>query len=202
MFRTGLICSCFFIVLSTSAQSTFKAGLVAGLNAAQFDGDSYSGYHKPGFYGGGFVRSSINAKWDWTFEISYSQKGAKKVPTENSPVSYFLSLDYVEVPLLLRYHYKKILFEGGTGVGVLFRQYEEVDYIHVASRPFHRLEWSSDVGIGYSISDRLTAGVRHTYSILPVRPHASGVVYHLNLGESNNVLSFTFRYEFGNKEEQ
>jgi hypothetical protein len=184
------------------AQRTFKAGLVAGLNASQFDGDGYSGYNKPGFYGGGFVRSTINEKWDWTFELCFTQKGAKKEPTETSPNQYFLSLQYMEVPLLFRYHYKKVFFEAGTGLGALFKQYEEVGYIQVSQRPFHRLEWSSDIGIAYSISDRLTAGVRHTYSILPVRPHASGVTYYLNLGESNNVLTFAFRYEFGasNKE--
>jgi hypothetical protein len=185
---------------AASAQRTFKAGLVAGVNATQYDGDTYSGYNKPGFYGGGFVRSAINEKWDWTFELCLSQKGARKTPTDNSPNQYFLVLDYVEVPVLVRYRYKKVLFEGGMGFGVLFRTYEEVGYISIKPRPFHRLEWSSDVGIAYMLSQRLTAGVRHTYSILPVRPHASGATWYRNLGESNNVLTFAFRYEFGEKD--
>jgi hypothetical protein len=197
MKRTLIVFFFFVSLTSLSAQSTFKAGLIAGLNACQFDGDGYSGYHKPGFYGGGFVRHPMSEKWDWSFELCYSQKGAKKIPTDNFPTSYFLALDYVEVPFVFSYHYKKIFLQFGTGLAALVKQYEEVNYLHVTARPFHRLEWSSVIGLGYPITERLMVSCRHVYSILPVRPHASGVTYRLNLGESNNVLNFTFRYEFG-----
>ncbi len=187
------------------AQKKFKAGLCVGINATQFDGDSYAGYNKAGIYGGIYLNNDISTKWQWEFGILYSEKGARKNPQTNFPNQYFLRLQYVEVPLIIRYKYKKGLsFETGTGFGVLFKVYEEANNLPITGiKPFKKYEVPFHAGIGYNASEKLQIIWRFSYSAIPVRPHASGTINinRLNFGASNNVLTFMIRYTFGKTDE-
>ena len=55
---------------------TFKLGLVAGLNAAQVDGDDLAGYDKLAFVVGGQVSYRIDKYLMPSVSILYSQKGS------------------------------------------------------------------------------------------------------------------------------
>ncbi len=191
------------------AQRQFHAGIAAGISATQYDGDTYSGYDKLGLNGGGFVNTSIGEKWDLQFEILYFQKGAKKLPhfDKGDYSEYLLKLDYIEVPILLRWNLSdKFTAEGGLGIGRLIRQYEEENYVpkpvSSMNAPFTNTEFSYDLGVGYKIIPNLSFNWRFTYSLFTMRgerPKWLGI-YSYFAGEFNNCMAFTLRYSFGAKQ--
>lgn len=56
----------------------FEAGLLAGFNGSQVEGDSFKGYHKPGVLAGLFVQTDIVPAVFAGMEIKYSQKGSRR----------------------------------------------------------------------------------------------------------------------------
>lgn len=190
---------------SNSYAQLFRAGISAGTAISQYDGDGYSGYNKIGLNAGGFVKTELNDKWAFQFEIIYVQKGAIRNinPAKNYVNQYALKLNYMEVPLLLKYKYKKVVVESGIGIGVLIKSYEEANYGDITGvRPFNKTELSFNAGVNYPLSDKLQINWRFTYSLLPARPFPAGATYLLNLGECNNVISFTLKYAFGKPDEK
>lgn len=202
----AILLFCLLVFLSScplAAQSKFKAGLLAGFTATQYDGDSHAGYNKLGLLGGVFSRIPINERWKFQFAITYFQKGARKYPNpEKGDFSqYELNLDYAEVPVLFLVKYKKIVIEGGLAIGFLVAEKEVVNEIDITGlRPFGATDFSFNLGLTYRINDSWEINSRYNYSILPVRPHPSGSVHRWNRGEYNNCLSFELRYIFGQKE--
>lgn len=194
-----------FLTNSLFAQKTFKVGLSLGLSASQYDGDTYGGYHKAGITGGAFVRKKFNPKWDGQFEIIYTQKGAIKNPDpeQGDYSQYELYIDYIEVPVVAKWHYKAILLEAGLGFGRLIKTKEIVNGTDFTGiRNFYKTEMSYFIGAGYALSKHLELNARLTYSLLPVRPHLSGLTFWFNRGEYNNGICFTLKYLFGNTDEQ
>lgn len=186
------------------SQTNFKAGLLGGFTATQYDGDSYANYNKLGFVAGAFSRIKLNTKWNFQFEITYFQKGARRypVPSKGDFREYSLKLDYAEVPLILQVDYKKFILEFGLAAGFLVRNKEIVNEIDITGdRPFGKTDFSLVAGLSYQLNENWEVCSRYSYSILPVRPHAGGGVQWFNRGEYNNCLSFELRYVFGKKEE-
>ncbi len=89
--------SCFFI--KTTAQTTFKGGLLLGLNASQINGDKSAGYNKFGLQGGVQVSVETSETRYWTTGISYSERGSRVTASE-SPLLWRIKLPYIEIPLL------------------------------------------------------------------------------------------------------
>lgn len=189
----------------TKAQQRFKAGLKAGLSTSQVAGDTYSGYHKAGFDGGGFVTGKLSEKWSAQFEIIYIQKGSKhnQNPDKGDFSFYFLQLDYVEVPVVFQYHQQKLTFEAGPGFGYLVKEREYNDYGDITGvSPFFKTEVSFNLGISYIIYKNLGMNWRYCNSFLAIRKHASGASTWYNPGQINNVLAFTLTYQFGNEKSE
>ncbi|PHN02126.1 porin family protein [Flavilitoribacter nigricans] len=93
-------------VPETSAQSDgrFAAGLVAGINAAQIDGDTYAGYRKLGFQAGLQGMVLLGERFALSTEILLSQRGAQ--PSRKEKLEDFdnyinIRLTYIEIPILL-----------------------------------------------------------------------------------------------------
>lgn len=199
----------FFIVFLFSskiqAQQRFKAGVKLGLSTSQVAGDTYSGFHKAGLAGGGYVTGKLNTNWTAQFEIIYIQKGSKHNYNEEAGdfTYYFLQLDYIEVPLLFQFHQKKFTFELGPGFGFLIK---EKEYNHVQDltgyRPFNKNEITLNIGISYIIYKRLGMNWRYTNSVSSIRSHASGASTWNNPGQRNNVITFSLTYTFGHAAEE
>ena len=190
-------------VLISPAQSRFRAGLKAGIATSQVEGDTYGGFDKFGFAGGGTLNAKLNDMWKLQFEILYIQKGSKHVGDANKgDLSFYLmQLNYVEVPLLIQYKQKKITFEAGPGFGYLISAREYTEYGEVINPiPFYNTEVNGSLGIHYEIYKNLGITWRFTNSILPIRKYASGASFWFNPGQRNNVLAFTLTYTFGSAE--
>jgi hypothetical protein len=199
------------VIFLTSAflqAQTFKGGIMAGLSTSQVDGDMYAGYHRAGLIAGVFVNHSLSEKLLWQMEMKFIQKGSFK--NENPDVGdysiYNLRLNYIELPILIRYIYKThFSFDAGIGVGYLAK-YHEADQVgelpYDASRPdFHKFELSTQLGAFYHINNNWWINARYSYSILPARDHAGGGVHWTNRGQYNNVLQFSLYYCFGKTDE-
>lgn len=192
----------------------FNAGLLFGLSASQVHGDNLSGFDKMGLVGGGFVKTSINEKWDAFFEIIYVQKGSRKIPnpSKGDYLTYDLKLDYAEVPVLVRYtFYKQFALEFGPAFGALVRQSEVSNDINLLQvypeKAFSKTDFTFVTGINYLFQGKFDINIRYTNSYLPVRRFDVPVYYPnwffnlFNRGFYNNVLTFTARYTFGVKKE-
>ena len=85
-----------------SAQSRFGGGVVMGFNAAQMDGDRAAGYHKVGLNGGlrGIIRLNETGEWLLTTELLYSQRGARSVENDFTPI-WKATFNYIEVPVMI-----------------------------------------------------------------------------------------------------
>ena len=123
-FLTIIILSGF---LSSSAQ-VFNTGIVLGLNGSQVDGDGYGGFNKMGFIAGAFTNASLSEKWSTQFEIYYINKGSFKAarPDKGDYRHFNLNVNYIEIPLALRYKYQNFMFESGL-YGSKFLSYHMED---------------------------------------------------------------------------
>jgi hypothetical protein len=93
-----------FFNKKTTCQQTFQAGLVAGLTAAQLDGDDAYGYNQPGLQAGGRVGFFIREKQQLTLEMTFSQRGARLVGNpELGAGGFTVRTNYIDIPV--QWHY-------------------------------------------------------------------------------------------------
>jgi hypothetical protein len=205
--RQLLFTLCFLSVFPLASQAQrFNGGAFFGLNTSQISGDELAGFDKAGLYLGAFANLSGESKpGGWQIEVGYLEKGSRKLPHPDKGdfYSYRLRLNYVETYISYQYFWRTYLwFEAGPSLGVLVRSSEQVNEGGSASRLdngefFDRYDLSLNIGANYRLSETWSLGVRFANSIIPVRPHASGASYILNFGQYNEILSFSFRYQFG-----
>ena len=104
----------------------FKAGLIAGFNAAQINGDQSAGFNKFGLLGGLRGVTILNEKMEISLELLFSQRGSRSSNNENV-IPFKISLNYVEIPVLFNYldwlegdgEYYKLHFHAGFSYGRL-----------------------------------------------------------------------------------
>ena len=181
-----------------------KGGLIAGISTSQVSGDNLGGFDKAGFTAGALAKTTLSEKLDFEIELLYVQKGSKKNinPDKNDYVYYKLQLNYVEVPIMIKYKFSdKWIFDAGLSYGRLVHSSEEDEYGEFPeSIPFKKDEFSVNGGLNYFIFKNIVMNWRLSQSVLPIRPHSSGAQYRLNRGQFNTVLMFLLKYEFGGKE--
>ncbi|MGC8864163.1 MAG: porin family protein [Bacteroidales bacterium] len=195
---TGMLFSC----AESRAQQVF-GGLVFGVNGSQVAGDVASGYDKAGIHAGIFAYTHLSEKSVFQMELVYSQKGARKNPSEkNGYQQYLLRLNYIDLPFIYKYIYNEQLsFEAGLSYGYLLYHYEEANFsLDVGDAGFHQHALNILVGINYRFAERWAAGLRSTNSLYQVRDHVSGASRFPNYGQYNDVLTLSFQYFFGAQE--
>ena len=191
-----------FILLPGYAQfgKYFEGGIVGGLTASQVDGDTYAGFNKVGFMAGGYARRMFTYTVAGQMELRYIMKGAFSSDNEYNPHYYKLILHYIDIPLMIQYHYREnVIFDIGISPEfiVFHQEWEDVNSpTPVKDAPeFHRITFSALCGVGYTFWDIITVNARYGYSIIPIRDHPSGQTYLLNRGQYNNVLMFGIYYQ-------
>jgi hypothetical protein len=208
----------FFFLYSAAIGQRFQAGVLGGISTSQVDGDTWAGYDKAGAFVGGFVTRDFSetSKWSASFELTYIQKGSRKIPHPDKGdfASYQLKLNYAEVPLLLRYNFSgmdslgekrmKFALEGGITLGALVfsKEYDASGFIPYNGVPFQKADYSVVLGLNYFLSKHIGFDVRTEYSIVPVRKGGTASYYQnwtykfLKPGFYNNLLVFSLRYQF------
>ncbi|MCE3259862.1 MAG: hypothetical protein K0S12_1503 [Bacteroidetes bacterium] len=179
-----------------------------GLNACQIHGDSYSGFHKAGIFGGLAVNAKLGEKSSLEMGFYFSQKGSRhnQNPEKGDFSFYFVNLNYIDLPLSYRrYLNKDYFFTAGPSVAYLISYREETergDWTGVY--PFENFEYGVNVGLGKKIKERFFVEIRSSNSIAPIRSY--GVIANLvfypnavarafNRGLYNNILTFFVSYK-------
>jgi hypothetical protein len=196
-----ILCCC-VIITNVDAQRTFRAGVQAGINGCQIHGDSYSGFNAAGPVAGVSIAVNPDKKLHWLLEFQYAMKGSRKIayPEKGDYDAFQLRLNYVELPLLVRYQYKDIYFQAGWSFGVLAKVREWDDFGEVPPRDFQRFEHASILGIGYQINEFFAVDMRMVNSMLPIKKFAVPLYYQnrlqnlFNRGMYNNILGLTVTY--------
>ena len=104
--------------------------------------------------------------------ISYFQKGSRHNPDEKRQdmTFYLMRLGYVEMPFLYQLHLKnKAILEVGPSLSFLLHSYEELNYEEISFGKFTLFNPSFMAGIGFPITERLSAHFRMNSSLLSIR---------------------------------
>ena len=121
------------LIFSDQSFSQHILGSVsAGINLSQVDGDEVYGYNKVGLNIGpsAIIPFGKNKRWSVTLELLYSQLGSRQknvntvIDTVLTPPpkyydGYRLSLNYVQIPVIVHYTDKRSV---AGGVGFLYGQ--------------------------------------------------------------------------------
>lgn len=180
--------------------SEFKAGLKAGLNTSQMDGDGYAGFNKINPQAGLFLNKRLKNQAKLQFELLYIQKGSRFAgdPDNGIYTTYRIQMDYVEVPLLYQYEWRKFLFEIGPGLGVLFNTKEEDSNGLVPKSGFkwRRYEIDAMLGLNYFFNEKAFVNIRIHRSILSTVSTVAVTPYGTFGGTFNSVIGTSFNWTF------
>lgn len=179
---------------------TLKPGL--GINGTQVHGDGYSGYDKAGLFLGVAVNARLNERTSLELGFYFSQKGSRHTPNpKTGDFSYYrLNLNYIELPLSLRYHLNpKYFLTLGPYISYLINFRENINYSDVTHmNSFNSFEMGANVGLGRQIAKNFYLEVRCGNSLFPVWnygfaatlvPYPNPVARFFNKGLYNNVLT-------------
>ncbi len=197
----------FIFTISLKAQEydrKFHPVVFLGVVASQVDGDLYGSYSKAGLNGGFGITRAIHPKWNFDLGISYIQKGSRKNinPKDNDYTFYILRLNYVEVPLLFKYHIKTFNVVFGMNAGYLISSHEE-SHVGMITYPFKKTDFCASLGFEFKITEKLSVMAKTNYSIRPVRDYLTQGAYPPSIffkgvkpGLYNNYITITLHYTF------
>jgi len=181
-----------FFVFQLSGQRTrkdyiadserFSAGFLIGLNAAQIDGDQFTGFDKRGITGGlrGIVR--FTPRLDFNIEFLYSKKGSN-IPlspfvNQNNPLNHReIDLTYMDVPFFFKFMLKPKPSFWHIELGAVYSRMIQSEITEFISDPTRQFAYSSIVdefkksdfsaltGLGYTWKNGLSLNLRYTISI-------------------------------------
>ena len=162
---------------SLSAQPRFGAGIVAGINASQIQGDDSAGYNRLGVRAGVRGIAHLSEKADFGLDLLYSMRGSttELVPNNNS-LRYVIHLDYIEVPVWISYKdwlapdgYYRIQGFAGLSYGRLFNtRVVDVIILEDEQENFAKNDLSLTLGVAYHLSRRFSLGFNYTRSLVPL----------------------------------
>jgi len=159
-----------------------SVGAIAGANFAQVDGDNYAGYRKVGANVGGIGHIRLYKHLTFSFELLYSQKGAKSdiirystLDSSTYALKYGIQLNYAEIPMMINYFDKH---KSHVGVGVSFSRLLNGTETLVTSPPvaikledypFRKDNFDLVAGANLHLWKGLYFNVRFQYSLVPIR---------------------------------
>ena len=205
---TGTLFLLLLMVMSSfSIQAQrFNAGLMLGGVTSQVDGDTYDGYHKWGYLGGGYVTLQISPHSSFQMELEYIQKGSRRNDTTVSGGdTYLLRLHYIEIPVLYQYTFKKrFYFEAGPAADVSIGSLElKNGAVPPETVPLRPVTFTGIFGFGAYLTNHLRINIRSNYSLNSIRSKNNYGGYRRMLfetGQYNNVLSLSLLWDFKAKE--
>ena len=160
-------------------------GVLAGANFSQVDGDNYAGYRKVGANLGGIGHIRIYRHVAFSFEMLYSQKGAKSdiirfstLDSTTAALKYGIRLNYVEIPLMLNYFDKRKSHVGvGFSYSRLLNSSETLvtnppTALDLNNYPFRKDNYDLIAGADLHLWKGLFFNVRFQYSLTPIRTYS------------------------------
>lgn len=119
---------CFLTVAISLQAQRFQAGLVAGVNLSQIDGDRLAGFNQPGLSAGAKVATILSDRWQVSLELLYSQQGARRNNKDDPSSAYDrIRLNFVEVPVAINFKEWKFHLTAGVSYARLIN-YKVIDF--------------------------------------------------------------------------
>ena len=180
----------------------FDAGVLAGFNASQVNGDTYQGYYKPGLLGGLFVRTDLAPAVFAGMELKYSQKGARNkiTPKDPDPKKYIMRLGYADIPVFVGFRTSNtVSVIGGISAGYLVHGAEYNEYGKFPPQDqvkFKAFDVQAFAGFQYDLLDQVILDLRIAYSVLPIRGQPGETYWYWLDNQFNNVISLALCYRF------
>ncbi|MCW3124119.1 MAG: hypothetical protein JWQ38_3611 [Flavipsychrobacter sp.] len=159
----------------------FYAGLIGGANFAQVDGDNFAGYHKVGANVGGIGYVQVYKHTAVSWEILYTEKGAKSNFPRPSGIDsiyilkYNINARYAEIPLMINYFDQR---KSHFGVGVSYSRLitateglktDRPYAIDLTKYPFVKNNFDIVAGAQLHLVKGLFMNFRFQYSLNPIR---------------------------------
>lgn len=205
MIRKIILLSVFIFVSGIGFSQRFNAGILAGANGSQLDGDNNDGYHKFGYQAGAFVNLSVSPSSSFQLEMEYIQKGSRINADSLTNVgnTFLFRFHYLEVPLLYQFTFAdRFSIEAGPAMDVLLGSLEESNGQEIASTvPLRPVTLSGIFGVSGFLTDQLKVNFRFNYSLLSIRetnlplPPSYRHIF-FEKGQFNNVLSLSLFWYF------
>ncbi|NJK95492.1 MAG: PorT family protein, partial [Bacteroidales bacterium] len=131
-------------------------------------------------------------------QIRFMQKGANKKVNENDLSKYTSKLNYIEVPVLLKFKQSdKIYWHIGPGFGYLFKYSVEDENgpLDMDAISFRSFELSGLAGFRYLLTKNLGISVTFSYSLIPIADHPKDPIHFRQPGLYNNVFTMLLSYQ-------
>ncbi|HSG67829.1 MAG TPA: porin family protein [Bacteroidales bacterium] len=190
----------FASILVFGFSQRFNGGAMIGLIAGQVAGDTYSGYSKVGPAAGFFVNFQPADHSSIQLELAYMQKGSRKSANtvKEDYDSYLLRLNYIEMPLLYRYHIRWFALEAGPSLGFFMSGYEEYNGEDVKADDFASVTFQLNFGVVFTVAENWKFGIRTNNSLTNLRNqtytgHVSRFWTH---GQFSDLILFSVGYQF------
>lgn len=193
---TGLL----VFICQYSFSQRFEGGALVGLNASQVDGDTYSGYKKPGVVAGGYVQTDLSRTVFAGMELKFAQKGSRNVDSlaTDGQIKYIMRLTYAELPVYLGIRTsERISLLVGLSPGYLIKGTEYNDYgkfVAQDQHPFNAFDLEAMLGFRFQLAKRIFVDLRGAYSLLPIRDQTGDALWYWKSNQFNNLLSTTLLY--------
>ena len=178
----------------------FDAGLIAGFNGSQVEGDYFKGYNKAGILAGIFVQTDVAPAIVAGMEIKYSQKGSRKKydPKQPEVEKYVMRLGYIDIPIFMGFRTnERSMIIAGIAPGVLIHSKELDNYGEFPKEdqhPFNTFDLQPFFGFQFEFLERFSIDLRLALSVLPIRNQPSGINYYWHNNQFNNVISLSVYY--------
>ncbi len=189
----------FVFNLSSLAAQQFGAGVVAGLTAAQINGDDSAGYNKLGLTAGLLTTIRIKDNQYIGIEMLYSQRGSQDKYLSQTGSGLFVNLKYVSVPVFFGIKdwfqenddYYKVHFRGGLNYSRLIDAEWNRDKLDPRATSLLKNDFSFLLGATFFLNKKLGIEGRYNRSInLLARNDTYTYKYNLR----SHFLSFAILY--------
>ena len=198
--------------LSFEAKAQRIHGFVSsGITFSQIEGDELKGFRKYGYTGGVGALTSIshNGRWGLSVEAMFSQRGA--YDQSGDPYAMTMTLNYVDIPLLLHYQdpYGGMLLGAGVTYGRLVAQPNGVILFNpnsmvpdTSNMKFQSNDVCATVDARFTVWKGLQLNLRWQYSVLPVKRDWHFAIFRQGRWIShnndcyNNSISLRLIYQF------
>lgn len=185
----------------------FTAGVVAGLNAAQIDGDGIAGFNKVGLSAGLRGGFPLNKKFHLNVEFLYSERGSRPDLFNNFAAEIVnIAIKYAEIPVYVQLSdwlmddYYKVRVHAGLSYGRLISANTSDEFedplnpidIDDFAEMFNDNDFSWILGGSYFFSKKMGVTLRYTR-------YLNNLLNPQKLGFNGNKLRsyfLTFRLEY------
>ena len=210
--KTIFLLLLFLSFLSFNTQAQRIHGFVSsGITFAQIEGDELKGFRKYGYTGGVGALTSIssNGRWGMSVEALFSQRGT--YDNSGDPYAMMMTLNYVDIPLLVHYQdpYGGMLLGAGVTYGrlvaqpngkILFNANSMVP--DTANMAFLSNDLCATLDLRFTMWKGLQLNIRWQYSIMAIKRQWHFDIYSQGRWTAhdndcyNNAISLRLIYQF------